>query len=566
MSDEPADVPDLNLKSLACFSAVAIAFLWLAQPPFKVWPFAFVALLPWLVLVESPKPFPRRGYLVLWGISAIYWLLTLQGLRHAHPVMYLSWMALSGYLAVYHVLFLAVARSLRSHGWSLVFAAPLVWVAQECLRNYLLTGISVTMLGHSMADIPLMIQIADSLGTYGVGFVLVCANVGVYCLVQFFRRRITLREAMVGGTVGVCAIGITLGYGWFRLGQPLGEGATTFALLQRDEEVEYEQSREREVEIFQNYGRQAITAVTDRNVHAVVWPESMFSAANPWLIQTPNATAPAEANLTDQEFRQNIDDGRAYFSERVGYVQAVLAASSKNRSRPPHLLVGCGVVEYDQRPSAYSGVIHLTPDGFVSDWYGKTHLVMIGEYIPILPHIPILRSFVPPNLMLCSGPGPKSFQVGDVSVAPNVCIETAVERVTINHLADLRNQSSMPDVVVTVTNDGWFDDSSVIEHHLRCAQLVAVASRRPVLSAANNGPTAWISSSGEVVDRLATGENGAVIATPKIDKRISGCLLIGDWPARGCLILAAVLLFKSWRRSRSMVSSDPDQSNCLPSA
>ena len=118
----------------------------------------------------------------------------------------------------------------------------------------------------------------------------------------------------------------------------------------------------------------------------------------------------------------------------------------------------------------------------------------------------------------------------------------------------------MPDVIVTVTNDGWFDDSSVIEHHLRCAQLVAVGCRRPILSAANNGPTAWIDSSGRVVDRLSTGSNGAIIATPIRDERTSLYVRMGDWPAKVLALVSlialtsAVLDMRRTRRKKKVAS------------
>ena len=103
-------------------------------------------------------------------------------------------------------------------------------------------------------------------------------------------------------------------------------------------------------------------------------------------------------------------------------------------------------------------------------------------------------------------------QVQQTSVLPVICIETAVERVVIRQMNQLRDQQKSVDLLVTVTNDGWFDDSSVIDHHLRCGQLVAVASRCPMLSAANNGPTAWIDSNGRIVEQIDTGGAGAIIA------------------------------------------------------
>jgi apolipoprotein N-acyltransferase len=162
---------------------------------------------------------------------------------------------------------------------------------------------------------------------------------------------------------------------------------------------------------------------------------------------------------------------------------------------------------------------------------------------------------------LSVGEGAKRFIVGETAVVPNICIETAVERVTIDQISRLVDRGESADVVVTVTNDGWFDDSSVIAHHLRCAQLVAVGCRRPVLSAANNGPTAWIDSRGRLVQQLARGTDGAIIATPHRDGRQTLYLRIGDWPARCLALVCVVVLVEAILRRRRAAEGPTDPSS-----
>lgn len=526
---------------------------WLAQPPVGFWPAIFVALLPLLWIADQER-LSRRRLASLLAISAAYWAMTLQGLRHANPLIYPCWLALAGYLGIYPLLFVLLLRRIRK--WLPVeAAAPLVWVGTECVRNYLLTGISTNMLGHALADVPMMIQIADLGGTYAVSAVIVTVNVALY---QCCRMCRTPAKAIPSVLLMALLVGSTLFYGRHRLAEPVAISETTFALIARNEPVEYVQNEAREVELFQAYARQTEEAIrqSDEVIDAVVWPESMFTAGKPWLAGDGSAAIGAEQGLTAEEVTRSLDARRLEFESRAGSLQSWLAASNGDERMPPDLLVGCGVIEYGETATAYSGLVHVSGNGRVTDWYGKNHLVMFGEYIPLVRSIPGIRSLVPGNMGLTAGDGPVPMEVGDCRVCPNICIETAVERVPLNHLRTLLgNDQPLPSAIVTVTNDGWFDDSSVIQHHKRCAQLVAVACRRDVLSAANNGPTVWIDSCGRVVEELSQGTAGAIIAKPNADSRVSLAVRIGDWPARLCVLLSLVLCLV---QPRSQSKDDDD--------
>ena len=61
-------------------------------------------------------------------------------------------------------------------------------------------------------------------------------------------------------------------------------------------------------------------------------------------------------------------------------------------------------------------------------------------------------------------------------------------------VAQLRDEVQEPDVLVNLTNDGWFWGSSELDMHLACAVFRAVECRKPFLIAANTGFSAWIDS------------------------------------------------------------------------
>ncbi len=545
------------LRTIALAAGLSIALQWMAQPPWGLWPLAMIALVPLVYLVKRPQSIPKRGYLLIWAIATVYWLLSLQGLRHAHWAMYFCWVALASYLAMYLLVFLVAARWLVAHRFPLFLAVAIAWTGQECLRGYILTGISACMLGHTLADVPILIQIADLFGTYGVSFVLAVVNVALFQIAMAIRARSLGEGFSLDVAAAATLLGASLLYGRITLERPLGKSLGTFALVQRSEPVEYAQAIGREVEMFRSYANDSILAIRNASepVVAIVWPESMFTGGNPWMIAdedaaAPPSVAPQAPSMTAEDLQRGSARAASTSCNAQGYLLDAFRAEQPNRPAP-HLIVGSGVVHYRQTPEVYCGVISIRPDGTVEDWYGKTHLVMFGEYVPILPHIPLLRSLVPPELGLKTGPGPKRFELGDVSVSPNVCIETAVERVTVNQLRELNRDGGAADVIVTITNDGWFDNSSVIDHHRRCAQLVAVGCRRPILSAANNGPTVWIDSRGQIREQLETGSSGVLFATPQQDRRASLYVRIGDWPARICALITLFALAAAWRQNRN---------------
>lgn len=548
MSEQKQNENRDSIKRVAWLCSLSAFALWVAQPPLGLWPAACIALLPWLQLARIKSNWTKRTWSLVWFISALYYFLSLQGLRHAHPLMIFPALALAGYLAVYQLLFVLLLRNALRYSRSLIFAAPMIWVGLECVRNYFLTGISALMLAHSVAEFTIAIQIADLFGSYGISFVLVVVNVAIDSCIQIYRGNSQWRINVSAIALGLVLVAASLLYGSYRLGQPLESPKANFALIQRSEPVEYVQSDERAVEIFQAYLRQTEQAIeaSDLQLDAVVWPESMFSAGSPWMTLAEDAIVPPGANISRAELTEFVNQGQSQFGDRVAYVRSILDQAQTDP--PVELLVGCGVVRYSQQAEVYSGVVQIDQQGEVADWYGKTHLVMFGEYIPIASWIPGIRNLIPAGMGLTVGPGPQVMKVGETTVLPVICIETAVERIVVNQLAELSHQPATTDILVTVTNDGWFDDSSVIEHHLRCGQLVAVATRRPLLSAANNGPTAWIDSCGRIVERLETGSEGALIASPKLDARTSLYVRIGAIPAWVCAFGTLVIGLMSRQR------------------
>ena len=102
-----------------------------------------------------------------------------------------------------------------------------------------------------------------------------------------------------------------------------------------------------------------------------------------------------------------------------------------------------------------------------------------------------------------------------------------------------------PDVMLNLTNDGWFWGSSMLDLHLRSNILRAVEFRRPNLVAANTGISGWIGPSGELQGKVEKKEEGYIIAKVGRASVYSFYLLYGDIFALLCGIITVISLLKA---------------------
>ncbi|WP_164100483.1 apolipoprotein N-acyltransferase [Candidatus Laterigemmans baculatus] len=560
-------------------SAAGALLLWLAQPPMAWSLVGWIALVPWSVLVARPEPLGRRGYLGLWVAGSLFWLTTLQGIRLAHPALYPGWIVLGIYMGAYPPLFVGLARVMR-HAWRLplALAVPIAWTGLELIRSYAFTGFSIAMLGHSQADVAPMMQIVDTFGTYGVSFVLASVAAALAQLLLAATARAAMpagetlagetldRETLAGGTLtgGALAGGLvagslvaaTLGYGYWRLAEAdrLAEQPPLLdaLLIQRNEPLVYSMDAEREAVVFNDYVSSTLAAMREYPAaDVVVWPESMFTGGLPLRVLGESWSVPEETGMSASEFEDVIERQAAMFRSRAADIQR-MAALAASRNAPPELLVGSSIHRYGETPQAFGGAVHITADHEIAAWYGKMHLVMFGEYIPFGTHFPWLYEIGPLRQGATPGDGPVEMTIAGTRVAPSVCFETMVEQVTGNSLRQLARRGGDPQLILNITNDAWFHGASILDHHRRCSQSIAVANRRPLLMAANQGPTVWIDGSGRRIESLPFEVDRPLLAQPTADGRWSVYRQLGDklvWPLA---ILCAAAAASGWRgRKRS---------------
>ncbi len=510
--------------------------LWAALPPLSWTPLAWLAPVPWLLLVRREQLEGRRPYRTLWLVGFGFWLLAVHWLRLPHPATHFGWLALAFYLAFYLPVFVGLARvAVHRLHVPLVLAAPVVWTGLELARAHLLSGFLMAALAHTQTGWLRLIQISDLAGAYAVGFVMVLASAAVAQALPLRGERAARWPLLVGAA----ALGATLLYGHARLAEESAQPGPRVALIQGSIDADWKADPGKSQRIFDEYfglSRQAVAA-SDGQLDLIVWPETMYRQALYGVAQ---------------DFEPPADLARSYH-EADENTRSHIASMAEALKTP--LLLGLDAVELTaDGPAAFNSAVGVTEDGKIVGLYRKMHRVMFGEYVPLAKTFPQLYRLTPLRNGLEAGTAPAAFELGGVRYGPNICYESTVPHVIRQHVTTLAAAGQKPDVLVNLTNDAWFWGSSELDMHLACAVFRAIETRTPFLIAANGGLSAQIDGSGRILQESPRRQTDFILADVQFDRRRSLYLAIGDLPAGiclvGCVALAGVGLW-DWRKRQA---------------
>jgi apolipoprotein N-acyltransferase len=555
--------------------------MFLAQPPADLWMLAWLAPLPWLAVVSRPSLPLRRPFLLAWCGGLAYWLPAIHWLRLPHPATALGWVLLAAYLACYLPLFLWTARRLvHRWRWPLVPAATVAWVACEQLRGSLLGGFTFAGLGHTQWRWTALIQVADALGEVGVGGVVMAGAAGIAAVLAAGRGSITAGRAAGEAAAAAAVVGASLLYGHWRLATaPTGGPTLDVLLVQGSIDTELKHDPAAAADVLSHYDELTLAGLADpahpERPDVIVWPETMWrwslfevdpavvlSEAELKAVLEPEAELEAvlepEAELAavlgpedeqgDAATRQAR--GRAAIARQTLDALAVYA-----RRYGTTWIVGLDRQRLD--PRARGGAEHsnaalvLDAAGRPLARYDKMYPVMFGEYIPFGDRFPVLYRLTPLPAGLTAGQMPVAVDVAGFALAPTICYETALPRAVRSIVRRLTAAGRRPDVLVNLTNDGWFWGSSELDMHLAAGIFRAVEVRTPLVIAANTGFSAAIDGSGRLLARGPRRDTAPLRVAVQRDGRPSPWLTTGTLPTGATLAVMAVLALE-WLVTRRL--------------
>ncbi|MDR0555799.1 MAG: apolipoprotein N-acyltransferase [Holosporaceae bacterium] len=168
-----------------------------------------------------------------------------------------------------------------------------------------------------------------------------------------------------------------------------------------------------------------------------------------------------------------------------------------------HLLTG--VVRKDQcTEDFYNSVVVINSSGENVAKYDKIHLLPFGEYIPF--RIPLFHAIASEIDDFTFGQLSNLIEVGDLKIILAICYEIVFSR-RLGTAATI--DFSKADVIVNVTNDGWFGYTTEPFQHLQISRARAIETGLPVVRATNVGISAIFDPCGREISRVPMNQAGA---------------------------------------------------------
>jgi len=498
-----------RLRSLAGWRRHAAAFAAglvsvLAMAPFFAWPVLWLTLpaLVWLIDGADLRGGPAVRWrdrpevaaaAVGWWFGFGYFAAGLFWVGEAFlveaeifaPLLPLAVTLLPAAMAAYTGAAAGVAARLWPQGPARVLVLALALSAGEWLRGHLFSGFPWNVLGYALTHpLPLM-QSAAVLGIYG----LTLAVVLIFALPPVLwaeapaglagrrARRAALAVALV--PLAAMALAGTLRLAW---AAPAAVPGVKVRIVQPSVPQREKWRPENQARVFQDH--LALSAADPAGepdgltgITHVLWPE----AAMPFLpLDHPEARA------------------------AIG------------RLLPPGVLLLTGALRAEPAPRGagrsrrvFNSLLVLGAGGSLVAAYDKIHLVPFGEYLPLqetmeavgLQQLSRLRG----GFDAGARPRPLLAVPGLPAVVPLICYEAIFPGAVVEG-------SARPGVMINVTNDGWFGNTTGPRQHLHQARVRAVEEGLPLLRAANNGISAVVDGYGRVLARLDLEVRGVIDA------------------------------------------------------
>ncbi len=521
------------LLGILCAGLLMLPFSIVGPAPYWRTFFAWIAFVPllWGLLTPENLGHPRAllhgtvaAYLmgVLWYGGNCYWIYQTMLYYGGLPpsisagILILYSLILGLYFAVFGFCVTLIGKCFRGPAAALL-SAPFLWVAVELLSSRL-TKVPWDLLGYSQVDNFLLDRLAPLAGVYGLSFVLMAGNALVaHGLLQ---RRSDSGLARFAAALVLVLI-LQNGY---RLNPPPAPVQATAVLVQQNLDVNQDNTwpgpyyQEHVDEFIQLSGHTCgpyLAGMPELDAYTVI-PDCPPQPRSPGIVVWPESPGP-------------------FFDKDPRFLRALRTVALKENA--PVVAGNIGIDPHGLSADRYNSALFMSPEGKVLGRYDKVHLVPWGEYIPFKSFFSFAKNLTQQAGDMTHGWRRMVFSTGGHSFGIFICYE----EIFGNEIRIFVENGAQ--VLVNISDDGWYGDTCAPWQTLNMARMRAVENRRWVLRDTNTGLTTVIDPFGRLTASVARHARTSLAARYGYRSDLTFYTRHGDVFAMLCGIISLLMIF-----------------------
>ncbi len=405
---------------------------------------------------------------------------------------FIGLIALSAYLSLFSGLAgILIKKTLNSNLLSYLII-PFIWVSKDILIEKIFGGFPWCIAGYSQYKNIYFIQMAEIVGIHLITFSLIYFNILFYLLFKHKNKKIAL--VIIISFVFIYSEGYFL---YKRNNYKIKDIKTHIAGIiqpntKNDQNLNYQEKIKKLEELFNDSKK-----LKEKGAEFVIWPEytvSIYPLQNNFykrkFFNFTNLNVPIFAGFTDLKNSREI------------YNSIILFQKNK-------------IEKYDK--------VHLTP---------------FGEYIPFRKLLFFVKKITNEIGDFTFGKSVHNLKINNHFASTPICYEIIFPELIRKFI------SYGGELIITISNDSWFGDSSAPLQHLSMAVFRSIENRRYILRSTSNGISAVISPSGEIMYQSSSHTKDTFIAKFKYLTKKSFFTRYGYMFPYFCIILVIIYFIK----------------------
>ncbi|GGA61086.1 apolipoprotein N-acyltransferase [Edaphobacter acidisoli] len=483
------------------------------------------------------------GYVcgIIWYLGNCYWIYQTMYLYGglAKPIAAGILALFCLYLGLYHALFGTLLVTLRRKfgRQAALLLVPFVWITVELARARI-TGFPWDFLGITQIDNSFLTRLAPVTGTYGLSFVIAAVNALWLVRVRardhkFIRPALTLSVAIIA-IVFIAAVNRSRNL-------PSSPTTATATLVQENLGVGAESmgAQETKQQLLESFA------------HLSLYPSDQYFLGIPELSSTPAVVllrrhSPINGVDADTPLPSPTDlivwpESPAPFADYDPEFRAAISTLARTADAPI-IVDNLGVTPNPSAPGGYdrfNSASFIAPNGDFVGRYDKMHLVPFGEYVPFKSIFSFAGDLLAEAGDLSHGTRRTVFRDGGHAYGTFICYESVFP----NEVRQFVLEGA--DVLVNISDDGWYGDTSAPWQHLNMVRMRAIENHRWVLRATNTGVTAAINPYGRVTEAAPRHIRTSIQVHFGYENNLTFYTRYGDVFAYLCALITSLLFAAS---------------------